>query len=149
MEVSAASLAGPHSDRLTIHAYNNVGASPGSGSFPTTGMIICPCSSNTLAAVATGLAGNLLHRAAAVTLKEMRRLILVPREIPMSRADLTNALRLSEMGAVICPASPGFYMMPKKIDDLVDFVVGRLLDLMDVPHRLNTRWVERPEESRG
>ncbi|MCH7885804.1 MAG: hypothetical protein IIC01_11225, partial [Planctomycetes bacterium] len=85
-------------------------------------------------------ADNLLDRAAAVTLKEMRRLVLVPREMPMGRIDLNNALRLNEAGAVICPASPGFYMQPKTIADLVDFVVGKVLDLVRVPHTLNTRW---------
>jgi 4-hydroxy-3-polyprenylbenzoate decarboxylase len=106
-------------------------------------MIVCPCSSNTLAAIAAGLANNLLDRAAAVTLKEGRRLIVVPREMPMSRIDLQNALRLSEAGAIVCPASPGFYMLPETVNDLVDFVVGKLLDLMDLPHDLNTRWSDR------
>ena len=103
-------------------------------------MIICPCSSNTLAAVAAGLGDHVLNRAAAVTLKEARRLIVVPREMPASRIDLLNSLRLSEAGAIICPAAPGFYMLPKTVEDLVDFVAGKLLDLMDVPHQLNTRW---------
>jgi 4-hydroxy-3-polyprenylbenzoate decarboxylase len=103
-------------------------------------MVICPCSSNTLAAIAAGLGENLLNRAAAVTLKEGRRLIVVPREMPMSRIDLLNALRLSEAGAVICPASPGFYMLPQTLSDLVDFVVGKLLDLLHVAHELGTRW---------
>lgn len=147
-EVSAAALVGRDCERIVIHPYSDVGAPIASGSFKTQGMIVCPCSSNTLAAIATGLAENLLHRAASVTLKEMRRLILVPREMPMDRIDLINALRLSEMRAVICPASPGFYMMPKTIADLVDSVVGKLLDLMDVPNRLNTRWADRLEENR-
>ncbi len=128
------------SARLTIYAYRDVGSKLGSGSFLTDGMIICPCSSNSLASVATGLAGNLLDRAAAVTLKENRRLVIVPREMPMSRIDLQNSLRLSEAGAIICPASPGFYLLPQSISDLVDFVVGKLLDLVGVPHELNTRW---------
>ena len=97
--------------------------------------------------MAAGLADNLLHRAAAVTLKEARRLIVVPREMPLSRIDLLNALRLSEAGAVICPASPGFYMKPTSLADLVDFVVGKLLDLMDVPHQLHTRWADQLEEA--
>ncbi len=142
-EVSALSLLGRECRQVTIHPYHDVGAKLGSGSFRTEGMIVCPCSSNTLASIAAGLARNLLDRAAAVTLKEGRRLIVVPRETPMSRIDLLNALRLSEAGAIVCPASPGFYMMPRTIDDLVDMIVGRLLDLMDVPHELNTRWADR------
>lgn len=119
-----------------------------SGSFETDGMIVCPCSSNTLASIATGLAGNLLDRAVAVTLKERRRLIVVPREMPMSRIHLLNALRLSEAGAIICPACPGFYMQPTTVGDLVDFVIGRLLDLMDVSHQLNTQWADQLEAMR-
>ncbi len=144
-EVSARTLLGPEDDRLTIHPYGDVGAKPASGSFRTDGMIVCPCSSNTLGSIANGLAGNLLDRAAAVTLKEGRRLVMLLREMPMSRIDLINALRLSEAGAIICPASPGFYMSPKTVADLVDFVVGKLLDLIDVPHELNTCWADRLE----
>jgi 4-hydroxy-3-polyprenylbenzoate decarboxylase len=144
-ELSATSLIGREAPMLTIYPYRDVGAKLGSGSFRTDAMIVCPCSSNTLAAMAAGLADNLLDRAAAVTLKEMRRLIVVPREMPMSRIDLQNSLRLSESGAVICPASPGFYMLPQTVSDLVDFVVGKLLDLVDVPHQLNTRWADRIE----
>ena len=99
--------------------------------------------------IAAGIADNLLNRAAAVTLKEARRLILVPREMPLTRIDLLNALRLNEAGAIICPACPGFYMEPRTIGDLVDFVVGKLLDLVDVPHRLNTRWADRVEKVGG
>lgn len=139
-EVSGQSLLGRKCGQLTLHSYRNVGATLASGSFHTDGMIVCPCSSNTLASIAAGLAGNLLDRAAAVTLKEGRRLIVVPREMPMSRIDLLNALRLNEAGAIICPASPGFYTLPETIDDLIDFVVGKLLDLLEVPHELDTRW---------
>jgi 4-hydroxy-3-polyprenylbenzoate decarboxylase len=144
-EVSVRTLLGRDCDRIIIHPYRDVGSVIGSGSFRTNGMIVCPCSGNTLAAIAAGLAGNLLDRAAAVTLKEGRRLILVPREMPMNRIELQNALRLSEAGAIICPASPGFYMLPTTIEDLVDFVVGKLLDLVDVAHQLNTRWADRLE----
>jgi 4-hydroxy-3-polyprenylbenzoate decarboxylase len=130
-------------DRLTIHPYRDVGSVLGSGSFHTDAMVVCPCSSNTLASIAAGLGGNLIDRAAAVTIKEMRRLILVPREMPMSRIELANALRLSEAGAIVCPASPGFYMLPKTVEDLVDFVVGKLLDLAFIPHSLHTRWAHQ------
>ena len=144
-EVTSEALLGRPSEKVVVYGYKDVGSVLASGSFRTDGMIICPCSSHTLGAIASGLGDNLLHRAAAVTLKEARRLIVVPREMPMSRIDLQNALRLSEAGAVICPASPGFYMLPDSIADLVDFVVGKLLDLMDLPHHLNTRWGQRKE----
>jgi 4-hydroxy-3-polyprenylbenzoate decarboxylase len=107
-------------------------------------MVICPCSSNTLAAVACGTADNLVTRAALVTLKESRRLILVPREMPLSQIELANLLRLSQAGTLICPACPGFYMQPRTVADLVDFVVGRILDLLGLPHTLNTRWDPQP-----
>ena len=139
-DISSETLLNGPCDRLIVHPFRDVGAPVASGSFRTDGMIICPCSSNTLGAIANGLGGNLIHRAAAVTLKEARRLIVVPREMPMNRIDLLNALRLSEAGAIVCPAAPGFYMMPRTIGDLVDFVVGKLLDLVDVQHDLNTRW---------
>lgn len=142
-EISAASFNVTIAERLTIYPYRDIGAKIASGSFRTQGMIICPCSSNTLGAIAAGLGDNVLNRAAAVTLKEARRLIVVPREMPASRIDLLNFLRLSEAGAIICPASPGFYMLPKTIDDLVDFMAGKLLDLMDVAHQLNTRWADQ------
>ena len=140
--VTAQTLLGRQENRLIIHRYRDVGAAIASGSLPTDGMVVCPCSSNTLACIAAGMADNLLTRAAAVTLKERRRLVLVPREMPMGHVDIANCLRLSEAGAIICPASPGFYMLPKTVADLVDFVVGRLLDLMDVPHQLDTRWAD-------
>ncbi len=133
-------------DRVTVHPYRDVGAPIASGSFPTDGMIVCPCSMNTLGAIASGIGDNLLNRAAAVTLKERRRLILVLREMPLTMIDLDNARRVAQAGGIICPASPGFYMMPQTIDDLVDFVVGKLLDLVEVPHRLNTRWAGRLAE---
>lgn len=142
-DVTDESIVGRATDRIVIHPYRDVGSVLGSGSFHIDGMIVCPCSGNSLASMASGLAGNLLDRAAAVTLKERRRLILVPREMPLARIELQNALRLDEAGAIICPASPGFYMRPTEIGDLVDFVVGKLLDLVAVPHNLGTRWADR------
>ncbi len=139
----ANALIGRNSDRLILHPYRDVGSPLGSGSFLTDGMIVCPCSSKSLASIACGAGSNLLDRAAAVTLKERRRLILLHREMPMSHIDLLNALRLSEAGAIICPASPGFYMLPKTVSDLVDFVVGKLMDLVGVEHDLNTRWQDQ------
>ncbi len=142
--ISAETLIGHRTEQLVIHPHTDVGSLLASGSFLTDGMIICPCSSHTLGEIASGIGDNLIGRAAAVTLKECRRLILVPRETPTSQIDLRNMLRLSEAGAIICPANPGFYMHPQRIEDLVDFVVGKLLDLVDVPHQLNTRWTGEP-----
>lgn len=139
-KIDATSLIGRESDQLILHGHQQLGSPLSSGSFLTRGMIVCPCSSNTLGQIAGGLGDDLICRAANVTLKEGRRLIVVPREMPTSRIDLLNMLRLNESGAIICPANPGFYLLPKTVGDLVDFVVGKLLDLMDIPNRLNTRW---------
>ena len=129
--------------KITLHNYRDVGAAIASGSFQHEGMVVIPCSSNTLSAIATGSAQNLLHRAAHVALKERRRLVLVHRETPLSLIDIRNMAAATEAGAVICPANPGFYLLPRSIDDLVDFVVGRVLDLVGVEHRLNVRWGEK------
>lgn len=120
---------------VTLHAHDDLAAVIASGSFQTDGMVVCPCSSNSLAAVAAGLADNLIARAAHVTLKERRRLVLVTRDTPLSPIEIENMARLSRAGAIICPASPGFYHHPETIADLVDFLVLRVLDLLgvDVP----------------
>lgn len=141
--VNLADLAG--SERLAgefiqLHNYRDVGASIASGSFKHDGMAVVPCSSNSLSAIATGRADNLLHRAAHVTLKERRKLILLHREMPLSLVDIRNMAQATEAGAIICPASPGFYHLPQSIDDLVDFVVARVLDQLDVEHDLGHRW---------
>ena len=127
---------------LTLHNYRDVGAVIASGSYRHDGMIVIPCSSNTLSAVATGSCNNLLHRAAHVTLKEQRPLILVHRETPLSLIDIRNMAAVTESGGIIAPANPGFYMLPQTPDDLVDFIVGRCLDLLKVEHQLNVRWGE-------
>lgn len=137
---TAEALAGEHSGRVQQYGYNDVGSKLASGSFFTDGMIVCPCSSNTLADLAAGTGSNLITRAAHVHMKEVRRLIVVPREAPLSRIEIENMLRISQAGAIVCPAAPGFYMKPKTVGDLVDFVVGKLMDLVGVPHKLNTRW---------
>jgi len=142
-----AALIGKDTDRVTLYAHRDLAARISSGSFRTDGMAICPCSSNSLNAIAAGLGENLVHRAAHVTLKEGRRLVLVYREMPASQIDLNNMLRLSRAGAIICPACPGFYLQPRSVDDLVDFVVGKVLDLLDVEHQLNTRWTGRDSRS--
>jgi flavin prenyltransferase len=111
-----------------------------SGSFLTAGMIVCPCSGSTLAAIAHSLGSNLIHRAAEVHLKERRKLILVPRETPLSLPQIDNMRKATEAGAVVLPASPGFYHGAKSIDDLVNFVVARICDQLGVEHELMKRW---------
>ncbi|OPX62428.1 MAG: aromatic acid decarboxylase [Methanomassiliicoccales archaeon PtaB.Bin134] len=111
-----------------------------SGSHRFDAMVICPCSESTLAKIASGIADNLVTRAAAVCLKERRKLIIVPRETPQSAIMLRNALRLAEDGAIIMPASPGFYPRPQTVEELVDFLVGKILDQLGQPHELFRRW---------
>lgn len=143
-KVTIETLIGRAADNITLYNYRNVGARIASGSFLTHGMVVCPCSSHTLAAVANGLGDNLITRAAMVTLKESRKLILVPREMPYSQIEIENMLKVSRAGAIVCPACPGFYMRPKSVGEIIDFVVGRVLDLLALPHELRTRW--NPDE---
>ena len=125
-----------------VHVYDDRdrGAAPASGSALSAGMVICPCSMGTMSAIAVGASRSLVERAADVTLKERRRLIVVPRETPYSAIHLENMLSLTRAGAVVMPASPGFYHRPGSIDDLVAFVVARILDHLDVPNSLVPRW---------
>ena len=125
------------------------GAAPASGSARTSGMVICPCSMGTVSAIGIGASRSLIERAADVTLKERRPLILVPRETPFSQIHLENLLRCTRAGAVVLPASPGFYHRPETIADLVDFVVGRVLDQLRVEHTLGTRWRGGPGQGRN
>jgi len=120
-----------------------------SGSFPTSGMVIIPCSTGTLGAIAHGISTNLIHRAAEVHLKERRPLMVVPRETPLSPIALQNMLTLVQAGVHVVPASPGFYHAPSSIQDLVDFVVARVLDLMKISHALSKRWTGMPSFEMG
>lgn len=116
------------------------GSRPASGSQPTAGMVICPCSMGTVAAVAHGTSRSLIERAADVTLKERRRLIVVPRETPLSLIHLRNLVQLTEAGAVVLPAAPGFYHNPSDVGALVDFIVQRILDHLSLEIQLSPRW---------
>jgi 4-hydroxy-3-polyprenylbenzoate decarboxylase len=125
---------------VTLFADDDRGASPASGSARTSGMLICPCSMGTLSAVSLGSSRSLIERAADVTLKERRPLLLVPRETPLSALHLENMLRLTRAGAVVMPAAPGYYHKPTRVEDLVDFMAARVLDHLGVPHAFSSRW---------
>lgn len=126
--------------RLFVHPHKDVGAVIASGSFLHDGMAVMPCSSASLGAMATGSGSNLLVRAAMVTLKERRPLIVCHRETPLSLIDIENMRSLTLAGAIVCPTNPGFYLLPSTVNEVVDFMVGKVLDLLRVPHALNTRW---------
>ncbi|QDL38143.1 UbiX family flavin prenyltransferase [Rhodoferax sediminis] len=123
-----------------VHDVSNVGAAIASGSFQCAGMVVAPCSMRTLAAVAHGLADNLLTRAADVMLKERRRLVLMVRETPLHLGHLRNMVSVTEMGGIVCPPLPAFYLRPASVAEIVDHSVARVLDLLDVPHHLAPRW---------
>ncbi|MFN8570676.1 MAG: flavin prenyltransferase UbiX [Gemmatimonadaceae bacterium] len=127
---------------VTTYDDGDRGARPASGSARTAGMVICPCSMGTVAAIAHGTSRSLVERAADVTLKERRRLIVVPRETPLSEIHLDNMLRLTRAGGVVLPAAPGFYHQPTQVSELVDFVVARVLDHLQVAHEVAPRWAE-------
>lgn len=129
-------------ENLAVYGREEWFAPVASGSNPPDAMVVCPCSMGTLAAIAQGLADNLIERAADVVMKEGRKLVLVPRETPFSAIHLENMLRLSRAGVVILPPSPGFYHRPQSAGDIVDFVVARILDQIGVPHTLMQRWGE-------
>ena len=130
--------------RLVIHPHDDLFASISSGSYHTDGMVIVPCSMTTLGEIASGTSRNLVGRAADVCIKERRKLVLVPRELPFSTIHLRNMLALSETGAVILPANPGFYHKPQTISDIVDFIVSRILDSLGIENNLYHKW--RQEE---
>jgi flavin prenyltransferase len=125
---------------ITSFSNDDRGAPPASGSALSAGMVICPCSMGMLSAISVGASRSLIERAADVALKERRKLVLVPRETPLSAIHLQNMLRVTRAGAVVLPAAPAFYHRPEKISDLVDFVVARVLDKLGVEHQLGKRW---------
>ena len=133
----------PYADKLRVAYPDNLFDAIASGSHRTDAMVVCPCSMGFAASVATGLASDLPERAADVMLKERRPLVLVPRETPLSLIHLRNLTALAEAGAFIVPAMPAFYYKPESIDDLVGFVVGKVLDVLDVEHNLFRRWSGR------
>ena len=134
------SLLGRQSERVVFHKISDMFNHLASGSYRVDGMVVCPCSTHSLSVIAQGQGDTLLIRAAYVSLKERRQLILVPREAPLTTIDIENMLKVSHAGGIILPASPGVYNGPTCIDDLVDFVVGRILDLLGVEHELAIRW---------
>lgn len=131
---------GQWSDQLIVHPISDIGASIASGSFQVEGMVIIPCSMGTLAALAHGLSNNLLQRAADVMLKEGRKLVIVPRETPLSTIHLENMVKLSKLGVRVIPAMPAFYNGPDSIEDMVGFLVGKVLDSMQIDNQLYNRW---------
>jgi flavin prenyltransferase len=137
----------PARDAVTLHDPNDWKAPYASGSARVGGYVICPCSMGTLGTIASGTMTNLIHRAASVAIKEGRRLVLVPRETPLSTIHLDNMLRVRQAGAVVLFAAPGFYHGPETIGDLVDFVVARILDQLGVENRLAPRWGQETEEA--
>jgi 4-hydroxy-3-polyprenylbenzoate decarboxylase len=132
----------PGDGEVRYHHFQNFQAGIASGSFQTAGMVICPCSMGTVAAIAHGLSQNLIHRAADVHLKERRKLVLVPRETPLHLVQLRNLAACAEAGAVVLPAMPAFYTRPRSLQDAVDFVVGRVCDQLGIAHGLLSRWGE-------
>ena len=141
-DLDAAALLGPEAplERLRCWGHRDFGAGIASGSFLTAGMAVCPCSMGTVAAIAHGLGENLIHRAADVHLKERRKLVLVPRETPLGLVQLRNLAACAEAGAVVLPAMPAFYTRPRSLEDIVDFIVGRVCDQLGVEHGLLKRW---------
>ncbi|TDR81598.1 flavin prenyltransferase UbiX [Paludibacterium purpuratum] len=135
---------GANAGQLRVFGREEWFAPVASGTNPADAMVVCPCTMGTLASIAHGLSDNLIERAADVSLKEGRKLILVPRETPFSALHLENMLKLARLGAVILPPSPGFYTHPQTIEDMVDFVVARIMDQLDIPHSLIRRWGETP-----
>lgn len=136
-------LSDAEAKQVRLFPLRDIGALPASGTYPTRGMIVCPASMKTCAAIAHGYSDNLITRAAEVTLKERRTLVLVPRETPLSLIHLRNLTSLAEAGAIIVPAMPGFYHRPKTLDELIDFQVMKILDVLGVDHKIPHAWQPR------
>jgi flavin prenyltransferase len=139
-DLLGAALGGLDLSLFRYHHYRDFQAGIASGSFLTGGMAVCPCSMGTLAAIAHGISENLIHRAADVHLKERRKLVLVPRETPLGVVQLRNMTAAAEAGAIVLPAMPGFYRRPTRVEELIDFIVGRICDQLAVPQELMERW---------
>lgn len=140
-------LIGEESNKFEFYDNMNFFSPIASGSYPVEGMIIIPCSTGTLGAIAGGVSSNLMQRGAEVALKERKKLVLVLRETPMSLIHLENCLRITQAGGVILPASPGFYHRPTEIRELIDFIVARVLDLFQLPHTIGKRWGKKEKSS--
>ncbi len=136
------SLIGLETEQVIYHHESDIGASIASGSFRTEGMIVVPCSMGTVASIAAGISRNLIQRAADVCIKERRKLVIVPRETPLSSIHLENMLKLSQLGVCVLPAMPGFYHFPKTVDDQINFVVTKVLDQFSIDSGLTQRWKE-------
>lgn len=136
------SLIDTSTEQVIYHHQSDIGASIASGSFRTEGMIVVPCSMGTVASIAAGISRNLIHRAADVCIKERRKLVIVPRETPLSSIHLENMLKLSHNGVCVLPAMPGFYHFPKTVDDQINFIVTKILDQFDIDSGLTQRWKE-------
>ncbi len=130
----------PRPGRVLLHSERDLGATIASGSQPRDGMVVVPCSMKTLSGIAQGSASNLIERAADVTLKERRPLVLVPRETPLNLIQLENLVRVARAGATVVPAMPAFYQKPQSLEDLADFIVGRVFAILGIPHELYPRW---------
>ncbi len=138
--IDAGGASGSFADVVTVFDDEDRGATPASGSARSSGMVVCPCSMGTVSSIACGSSRSLVERAADVTLKERRKLILVPRETPLSLIHLENLATVTRAGATVIPAAPGFYHQPAGISDLVDFIVARILDHLDIEHTIGRRW---------
>ena len=133
-------LTGGRSSHVELHTDGDVGAAPGSGSFVHDGMVIVPCSANTLGRIAGGMTENLVQRAAACALKERRKLVICHRETPLTLIEIENMARVTRAGGIIAPMNPGFYLKPKSIHDLVDYMAARVLDVLGIRHDLDVHW---------
>ncbi len=136
------SLIGMDTEQIIYHHESDIGASIASGSFRTEGMIVVPCSMGTVASIASGISRNLIQRASDVCIKERRKLVIVPRETPLSSIHLENMLKLSRVGVCVLPAMPGFYHFPKSVDDQINFIVTKILDQFGIDSELTQRWKE-------